>query len=96
MIPDAYLDGCTYFPDSFGKISHRYVCMIHDIEYWTNRTIIGKIFADVRWTISLNKAHKENTLFWRIIVFFASLVGLVGLSTFGLYFWKIRSKWDNL
>ena len=94
MIPEKYFDGCTYFPDSFGKVSHRHVCDIHDIDYWTERTILGKIAADIRWTLNLNKAHKQNTTFWRIIVFFASIVGFIGLSTFGLYFWARRYRWD--
>jgi hypothetical protein len=94
MIPEKYLDGCTCFPDKFGKVSHRHVCDMHDIDYWSKRTIPEKIVADIRWTIYLNKAHKQNTLFWRIIVFFASIVGFIGLSTFGWYFWNIRHRWD--
>jgi len=94
-IPDAYLDGCTFFPDSFGKISHKYVCTIHDMDYWFCRTFFSKVAADIRWTINLNKAHKKNTFFWRIVVLFASIVGFIGLSTVGLYFWKIRYRWDD-
>ena len=94
-IPIEYLDGCTYFPDSFGKVSHTHVCLIHDVDYWYGRTVLNKIAADIRWTLGLNRAHKQNTLFWRIVVFFASLIGFVGLSTFGWYFWSIRETWDT-
>jgi hypothetical protein len=94
-IPKTYLDGCTFFPDKFGKISHKYVCDIHDIDYWLCRTLISKIMADIRWTIGLNKAHRKNTFFWRVVVLFASIVGFMALSTGGLYFWKIRHMWDN-
>lgn len=95
-IPEAYLDGCTFFPDSFGRISHKHVCMIHDIDYWFDRTLIAKIQSDFRWLVNLNKAHVLNKIYWRILVFFASILGFLALSTFGLIFWKIRHQWDKM
>ena len=47
MIPEKYLDGCTYFPNKFGKVDHSIVCFAHDMDYWYKRTVLGKIKADI-------------------------------------------------
>ena len=94
-IPIEYLDGCTLFPDKFGKVSHRHICTEHDIDYWVDRTALGKVAADWKWLINLNKAHKENKLHWRIIVFTVSIPAYITLSTVGWYFWKQRDKFDR-
>ena len=94
-IPRDYLDGCTLFPDKFGNISHRDVCIKHDIEYWTNRTAVSKFKADWKWFLEINNAHRINTTFYRIVVFLASIIGLVVLTTFGWVFWLRRHTWDK-
>lgn len=94
-IPSDYLDGCTYFPDRFGKISHRHVCIEHDKRYWYYRTVPDKFVADFIWFRDINKAHKNNTLFWKIAAIISSVLGYVALSTFGWYFWRRRAKYDK-
>lgn len=96
MIPEDYLDGCTYFPDKFGKVDHSIICLGHDLDYWYNRTVLGKIKADIDWLVGINRIHMINTLPWRIVVLLSSIAGFVVLSTFGWYFWSRRSKWDDL
>lgn len=96
MIPEDYLDGCTMFPDKFGKVDHSIICLVHDVDYWYNRTVLGKIKADIDWLVGINRIHMINTLPWRSVVLLSSIVGFVGLSTFGWYFWSRRSRWDDL
>lgn len=95
-IPEDYLDGCTYFPDKFGKVDHTIICLAHDVDYWYNRTFLEKIKADIEWFVGINRIHIINTLPWRVVAFFASFMGFLALSTFGIYFWLKRPKWDNL
>ena len=94
-VPVDYLDGCTLFPDKFGKVSHKHVCIQHDIEYWTKRTALDKLISDFKWLINLNKAHKTNKLYWRIIVFIISIPAYIALNTAGWYFWLNRPKFDR-
>lgn len=96
MIPEKYLDGCTYFPNKFGKVDHSIVCFAHDMDYWYKRTVLGKIKADIDWLVGINRIHMINTLTWRSVVLLSSIVGFIGLSTFGWYFWSRRSRWDDL
>lgn len=94
-IPDKYLDGCTLFPDRFGKISHKHVCIKHDIDYWTKRTALNKLVSDWEWLVNLNKAHTKNTLYWRPVIFIVSVLAYFALSTAGWYFWLNRPKFDR-
>lgn len=96
MIPEKYLDGCTFFPDKFGKVDHSIICLVHDVDYWYSRTVLGKIKADIDWLVGINRIHMINTLRWRSVVLLSSIVGFIGLSTFGWYFWARRHKWDDL
>lgn len=94
--PILYLDGCTMFPNTFGKVSHKDVCDQHDRDYWNDRTLLRKFAADWRWFVSLNRTHlKNNHPIWMTVVFPCSVFGLVGLSVFGLYFWRRRHEFDG-
>lgn len=94
--PDFYMDGCTMFPDTFGKVSHKEVCDRHDRDYWNDRTILGKLKADLMWAIRLTRVHlTAGNFLWLPVIIPASLVGFVGLSIFGLYFWQRRHEYDD-
>lgn len=94
--PEIYMDGCTMFPNAFGKVSHKEVCDRHDSDYWNDRTIGGKLAADLLWAMRLNKTHlKAGNWLWMPIVFPASIVGFCGLTVFGLYFWRRRHEYDD-
>jgi hypothetical protein len=94
-IPVEYLDGCTLFPDKFGDISHRHICIEHDINYWTKRTLLGKIIGDWQWLVGVNREHKNNTIWWKIVALLFTMLGWVALSTFGWLFWFRRPRWDK-
>jgi hypothetical protein len=94
-VPVDYLDGCTFFPDKFGKVSHKHVCIEHDIDYWTKRTVLDKIISDFKWLININKAHKSNTVIWRPTILLLTSLAYIALSTFGWYFWLRRHKWKS-
>ena len=95
-IPREYLDGCTLFPDRFGKISHKHICIQHDIDYWTKRTAVAKFKSDWLWFVGINKTHAINTTRWRVAAFVSTIVGLIALTTVGWFFWKTRSRWDKM
>lgn len=95
-IPRDYLDGCTLFPDRFGQVSHKHICIQHDIDYWTKRTAIGKIVSDWWWLVGINTTHRSNLLQWKMVVLFSSVLGWLALSTFGWFFWFGRSRWDKI
>lgn len=93
--PHEYMDGCTLFPDRLGKVSHVDVCHRHDWRYWNERTLIGKLKADLEWATSLNSAHRHNTIAWRLAALSLSIAGFAALSTAGLWFWARRHRFDR-
>lgn len=88
------MDGCTWFFNSFGGRSHVEVCDQHDLDYWCQRTVVGKLKADVLWLFRLYRAHWTNSP-WQPVVFVAGLIGYLGLMTGGWWFWKRRHMWDD-
>jgi hypothetical protein len=96
MPPENYLDGCTYFPDHYGEISHKHICLLHDTDYWYDRTVLLKIWADLKWLFRIIKVHiTENIWWWKILSIPVTLIGYLGLMTVGWYFWNRRHKFDK-
>lgn len=94
--PETYLDGCTLFPNSFGRVSHRAVCHQHDLDYWNDRTFVKKVKADFRWAYRLNKVHwKYNSKAWAITVTLISPFALTGLLIGGSIMWNYRHRFDK-
>ena len=89
--PDIYMDGCTMFPDRFGRVSHRPACDLHDSRCWRWRDPFRKILADIGWTYDVIATHWRNWP-WQFVAVPAALVGFVGLMTAGWWFWKRRHR----
>lgn len=94
-VPKDYLDGCTLFPDRFGTVSHKHICIEHDIEYWLNRTLVGKVKADWDWMIGINRTHRKNKLWWKAFALASTTSGFIVLSTVGWIFWFNKNSWTK-
>lgn len=87
--PEWYVDGCTFFPNKLGRISHKHICNEHDKNYWTRRLFVDKFVSDFQWFIGINKVHfKYNRFYWFIVSVILTTLGYMVLSTFGWLFWK--------
>lgn len=95
-VPSDYLDGCTFFPDAFGKVSHKSVCTAHDAAYWHSDKFAQKLKADWLWFYRLNRTHiTQNNPFWWVVTVPASVIGLVGITTVGSIMWARKDRFKN-
>ncbi len=85
--PPSYLDGCTFGPSKFGKVSHKDICTSNDLDWWYNRRATQKTVADWRWSTGIIKRHARNGLWLVPAVLYASL-GFAWLMTGGWFFWS--------
>lgn len=94
--PPGYLDGCTCFPDKFGKVSHRDACMAHDITYWRTNKFSIKIGADVVWAYHVNYIHRtQNTRLWAFFISIITYPALLALMTVGTIFWLRKDRFKR-
>lgn len=93
MIPDGYMDGCTWCPDRLGRVSHRHVCDEHDRACWTERHLIDAVGYHFKWAEGIVRAHARNWP-WQPVAFALALAGLIALLTVGWIWWRGRPRWD--
>jgi hypothetical protein len=87
QFPEGYLDGCTIGPQKFGKVSHKDICIEHDIDWWSKRTVWEKIKSDWSWCVKIIKRHYNNGV-WLIPAVLYGILGFIFLNTLGWFWWR--------
>lgn len=90
--PSDYMDGCTLAPNRLGRVSHRDICDEHDRAYLTDRTLLKKTLADLRWAGRIIWRHRFNW-FWQPVAVALAVAGFIVLTFVGGWLWKARPRW---
>lgn len=91
--PPGYLDGCTHFPDRFGKVEHRDICDDHDRACWAERRFLPACGYHARWAWRIMVRHARNWP-WQLVAWPMAAAGFVALMTVGWLWWRGRPRWD--